>query len=99
MVKNKKIVKNTDFREYLAEQLKDPEFKREWDRLEPAYQAQRALIRARIDAKMSQRQLAKKAKTTQAVISRIENMTVSPSIGLLQKIAEAFGKNLEIKFT
>ncbi|WKZ25642.1 MAG: helix-turn-helix transcriptional regulator [bacterium] len=98
-MKNTKIVKNTDFREYLEEQLKDPEFKKEWDRLEPAYQAQRALIRARIDAKMSQRQLAKKAKTTQAVISRIENMTVSPSIGLLQKIAEAFGKNLEIRFT
>lgn len=98
-MKNTKVVKNTDFREYLEEQLKDPEFKKEWDRLEPAYQAQRALIRARIDAKMSQRQLAKKAKTTQAVISRIENMTVSPSIGLLQKIAEAFGKNLEIRFT
>lgn len=98
-MKNTKVVKNTDFREYLEEQLKNPEFKKEWDRLEPAYQAQRALIRARIDAKMSQRQLAKKAKTTQAVISRIENMTVSPSIGLLQKIAEAFGKNLEIRFT
>jgi ribosome-binding protein aMBF1 (putative translation factor) len=98
-MKNSKTVKNTDFRELLEKELQDPEFKKEWDRLEPAYQAQRALIRARIDAKMSQRDLAKKAKTTQAVISRIENMTVSPSIGLLQKIAEAFGKNLEIKFT
>ncbi len=95
----KKVVKNTNFDDFLAEQLKDPEFKKEWDRLEPAYQAQRALIRARIDLKMSQRQLAKKAKTTQAVISRIENMTVSPSIGLLQRIAEAFGKNLQIRFT
>jgi DNA-binding XRE family transcriptional regulator len=92
------MVKNTNFRELLAQELKNPKFKKEWDRLEPAYQAQRALIRARIDAKMSQRDLAKKAKTTQAVISRIENMTVSPSIGLLQKIAEAFGKNLEIRF-
>lgn len=92
------MVKNTDFREYLNEQLKDPEFKKEWDRLEPAYQAQRALIKARIETKMSQRQLAKKAKTTQAVISRIENMTVSPSINLLQRIAEAFGKKLEISF-
>lgn len=92
------MVKNTDFREYLNEQLKDPEFKKEWDRLEPAYQAQRALIKARIETKMSQRQLAKKAKTTQAVISRIENMTVSPSINLLQRIAEAFGKKLKISF-
>lgn len=99
MIKNTYTVKHTNFDELLVEELKNPKFKKEWDRLEPAYQAQRALIRARIDAKMSQRQLAKKAKTTQAVISRIESMTVSPSIGLLQRIAEAFGKNLEIRFT
>ncbi len=93
------MIKHTNFDELLAQELKNPEFKKEWDRLEPAYQAQRAMIRARIDSKMSQRQLAKRAKTTQAVISRIENMTVSPSIGLLQRIAESFGKNLQIRFT
>lgn len=92
------MINNTNFDDILAEELKNPKFKKEWDRLEPAYQAQRALIKARIETKMSQRQLAKKAKTTQAVISRIENMTVSPSINLLQRIAEAFGKKLEISF-
>lgn len=84
---------------YLERRLKDPKFKKEWDKLEPQYQVTRELIKARIEGKISQRQLAKKAKTTQAVISRIENMTVSPSIGLLQKIAQALDKNLEIKFT
>lgn len=92
------MIKNTNFDDILAEELKNPKFKKEWDRLEPAYQAQSALIKARIETKMSQRQLAKKAKTTQAVISRIENMTVSPSINLLQRIAEAFGKKLKISF-
>ena len=48
--------------------------------------------------KISQRELAKKVGTTQAVISRIENMSVSPSIGLLQRIAGSLGKKLEIKF-
>lgn len=86
------------FDDYLKEQLKDPEFKRLWDESEPAFQAGCAMIQARIDAKISQRQLAKKAKTTQAVVSRIENMTVSPTIGLLQKIAASMGKKLEIKF-
>ena len=56
------------------------------------------IIKARIEKKLSQRELAKKAKTTQAVLSRIENMTVSPSIQLVQRIAEAMGKKLEIKF-
>lgn len=92
------MLKGTSFDDILKEQLKDPEFKKEWDKSEPAYQAGRALIQARIDAKMSQKKLAKLAKTTQAVISRIENMTVNPSISLLHKIARAFGKRLEIKF-
>lgn len=87
------------FDDYLKEQLKNPKFKREWDKLEPQYQVTRELIKARIERKISQRELARKAKTTQAVLSRIENMSVSPSIGLLQKIASALGKNLKIKFT
>jgi len=85
--------------EYLKEQLKDPEFKKEWEKSEIAYQVTRELIRARIKGRISQRRLAQKAGTTQAVISRIENMSVSPSIGLVQRIAKSLGKKLEIKFT
>lgn len=92
-------MKDITFDQYLKEQLKDPEFRKEWERTEAAYQVTRELIRARIERKISQRELAKRAKTTQAVLSRIENMTVSPSIGLLQRIAQALGKNLEVKFT
>lgn len=92
-------MKDITFDQYLKEQLKDPKFRKEWERTEAAYQVTRELIRARIEGKISQRELAKKAKTTQAVLSRIENMTVSPSIGLLQRIAHALGKNLEVKFT
>src|SRR3990172_12952084 len=85
--------------EYLRQQLKDPEFKKEGEKSEVAYQVTRELIRARIGGKISQRQLAQRAGTTQAVISRIENMTVSPSLGLVQRIANSLGKKLEIKFT
>ena len=92
-------MKDITFDQYLKEQLKDPKFRKEWERTEAAYQVTRELIRARIEGKISQRELAKKANTTQAVLSRIENMTVSPSIGLLQRIAQALGKNLEVKFT
>ena len=92
-------MKDLTLDEYLAEQLKDPEFKKEWDKSEAAYQLTRELVRVRIKDKISQRQLAQKAGTTQAVISRIENMTVSPSIALVQRIANSLGKKLEIKFT
>ena len=36
----------TTFDEHLAEQMKDPEFAREWERLEPEY----AVINAILDA-------------------------------------------------
>lgn len=84
--------------DYLKEQLKKPEFRREWEKSEAAYQVMGEIIKARIEGKVSQRQLAKKAKTTQAVISRIENMNASPSINLLQRLATSLGKKLEIKF-
>lgn len=92
-------MKDITLDDFLKEQLKNPKFRKEWERTEAAYQVTRELIRARIEGKLSQRELAKKAKTTQAVISRIENMTTSPSIGLLQKIAKALDKKLEVKFT
>jgi predicted transcriptional regulator len=92
-------MKNITLDEYLVKQFKNPKFKKEWDKLEPQYQVTRELIKARIKGKVSQRELARRAKTTQAVISRIENMSVSPSVGLLQRIAEALDKKLEVKFT
>jgi len=91
-------MKDLTVSEYIGEQLKDSEFKKEWEKSEAAYQVTRALIEARIKGKISQRQLAGKVGTTQAVISRIENMNVSPSIELLQRIADSLGKRLEIRF-
>ncbi len=92
-------MKDLTLNDYLKKQLKDPDFRKEWEKSEAAYQVTRALIEVRIRGKISQRELARKAGTTQAVISRIENMSVSPSIGLLQRIAGSLGKKLEIKFT
>ena len=37
----------SDFRGYLSEQLKDPEFKKEWDALEPEFNVIQAMIDAR----------------------------------------------------
>ena len=87
------------FDDYLKRKLKDPKFKKEWDTIQPYYEITRLLIDAKVRKKISKNELAKRAKTTPAVLSRLENQTINPSIGLLQKIASALGKNLEIKFT
>ena len=84
--------------DHIKRSLKNPAFKKAWEESEAEYQVSRALITARINGKISQQQLAKKANTTQAVISRLENMTGNPSVGLLQKIALALNLKFKIQF-
>ena len=62
------------FRQYLKESMKDRVFRAAWEEGEAEYQLGRQLIGFRIREKMSQRQLAKKAHTTQAKICQIERM-------------------------
>ena len=90
--------KTYTFRHHLKESLKDPKFRKAWEESEVEYQLARQLIAQRLQKRMTQQQLAKKAKTTQAVISRVENMTSNPSIGLLKRIASAFGTTLKVAF-
>ena len=85
------------FRQDLKNRLKDSEFRKAWEESEPEYQVSRALISARLNKKISQRELARKANTTQAVISRLESMSANPSIGLVQKIASALNLKLKIQ--
>lgn len=84
--------------DHIKESLKNPEFKKAWEASEAEYQLSRALIRARINQKISQRELADKTKTTQAIISRIESMDYNPSVALLKRLAEAMGTKLKIGF-
>lgn len=82
----------------LKRRLKNPAFRKAWEDSEVAYQLGRKLIEARLKRNISQRELAKKAHTTQAVISRIEGMNSNPSIGLLKKLAGALGLKLKVGF-
>lgn len=77
--------------------LKNPEFKKEWEASKPEYELGRLLIEKRLAFKMSQRELAEKANTTQAAISRIESMNSNPSLDLLKRIAHALNSKLSIE--
>lgn len=76
--------------------MKDPEYRREYEKLEPEFQIARQIIAARIAKKMTQEELAKRAKTGQAVISRLESMNAKPSISLLSRVAQALGTKIQI---
>ena len=87
----------SDFRKQLEEELKDEEFKKEWDKLELRYAVIKQLIKIRNTYNLSQAQLAEKLNTTQAVISRIENGTVNIGIDFIERLAKAFDKKIEFR--
>jgi predicted transcriptional regulator len=86
------------FNDFLEEQLKDPDFKKEYDRLEPEYEIIKQLIDARNELDLTQAELAKRAGTDQGHISRLERGNYNPSLKFLKKIAEGLGKELHISF-
>lgn len=87
-----------DFKKFLTSQLENPEFKKEWDKLEPEYQIMSAMIKARNETGITQQQLSKLTGINQSNLSRIENGNGNPSLSTLQRIASAFGKKLSISF-
>jgi transcriptional regulator with XRE-family HTH domain len=92
-------MKETNFDRYLDEQLEDPAFAerfaragREWD-----VALQIAALRRR--AGLSQKDLAKRLKTSQQQISRLESPGYeSHSLTTLRRVAEALDARLRIVF-
>ena len=87
---------NMTFKEYLNEQLKDPEFKKEWEDFQPELELMKQVIGERMEQNISQRELADRMGTKQANISRLENGNANPSLDFLKRLAKALGKKLEI---
>lgn len=85
------------FDQYFENSLKNPEFKKLWENSELEYQISRQIIKKRLEKKMSQQELAKRAKTTQAVISRLESSDINPSLNLLERISLGLGSKLNIQ--
>lgn len=84
------------FEQHLAEKLKDPEFRKEWEATEPEHNLARQIIEARLKQKLSQRDLAARVLTSQAIVSRIESGSANTSISLMKRFAKALGTNLTI---
>lgn len=85
-----------NYNEQLEKNLKDPKFKKEWDKLEQRYKIISLIINLRNKYNLTQEELAKKLNTSTSVISRIENGSVEISFDFLKRIAKSFNLFLEI---
>lgn len=88
----------SDFRNYLNEQLKRPSFKAEWDALQPELTIAQAMIDARKESGLTQKQLSERTGIAQADISKLERGNANPSLRTLQRLAAGMGMNVKIEF-
>ncbi|MBQ9342203.1 MAG: helix-turn-helix transcriptional regulator [Lachnospiraceae bacterium] len=88
----------SDVKKLTEELMKNPEFKREYEAIQPEISITKAILEARINAGMTQLELSKKSGISQADISRLEKGTRNPSIALLKRLAEAMDSTLKIEF-
>ena len=88
----------SDLQEVIKELMQDPEFKKEYESLQPEMEITRAILNARIQAGLTQMQFSEKSGISQADISRLERGTRNPSLSLLKRLAEAMDATLRIEF-
>ncbi len=78
--------------------MKDPEYRKEYEALEGEFALIAEVAKARMRAGLSQVQLAKRMKTTQSTIARLESGRGLPSTRTLARFAKATGHRLKISF-
>lgn len=88
----------SDIQKYLNEQLKNDDFKKEWNNIQPELQIIDTLIEARKTKKITQKQLSEITGIAQGDISKLENGSGNPSIKTLQRLANGLGMMLKIEF-
>lgn len=88
----------TKLAELKKQLMKNPEVRREYEKVDAEYTLIEEMIRARMKAHLSQAELATKIGTTQSAIARLESGRVSPSLTTLRRYAEATGRQLKVGF-
>ena len=85
-------------KQYKEVQMKEPEFVKEYEAIQPEMDVIRAIVEARTSQNMTQKELSKRTGINQADISKLENGTGNPTINLLKRLADGMGMMLKIEF-
>ena len=88
----------TKIAELHKEWSREPEYRVAHDRLGTEFDLARSLVEARTRAGFTQAELAKRMKTTQSVVARLESGRMYPSTRTLERVALATGTRLRISF-
>src|SRR5258708_30609341 len=87
----------TNFDLYLEEQLKDPVFTERFEKAGEAWDVALQITALREKAGLSQKDLARKLKTSQQNVSRLESPAYEGhSLSMLRRVAEVLGATLRV---
>ena len=78
--------------------MKDPEYRKEYGALEEEFALMMEIAKARSRSGLSQAELARRMKTTQSTVARLESGRGLPSTRTLGRFAKATGHRLKISF-
>ncbi len=85
------------YRDYLKEQLNDPELRAEYEALQPEFAFIQAMIDARERSGITQKQLSELTGIAQGDISKLERGIGNPSLRTLKRIANGLGMRLKVE--
>jgi len=87
----------SSLQEYKKKRMqKDPDFWKDYDKRFETFKLGVLLKQARLEAGLTQEQIARELKTSKSVISRMENHATDIRLSTLEKFARAVGKNIHV---
>lgn len=92
-------MKSYDFKELLERKMRNPVFRREWETNEEEFELAKEIIRLRIHAGLTQKDLARKIHTSQPSIARLESGVYrNVNLSFLRRLGGALGVSPQIRF-
>ena len=86
------------FRDFLNEQLKNPDFRAEYEALEAEDTITQAIITAQDSTGLTLEQLAEKTGISQSEIQELQTGNANPTLQKLKNLANALGMKLKLEF-
>ena len=88
----------SEWKEFREELMQDPDVKAAYDAHAADRELARAIIRQRMEQKITQQELAERMQVPQGNISRLESGSRTPTLETLRRAATVLGVPLEIRF-
>jgi len=87
----------SDLQKYKNKRMaKDPDFWKDYEEKFETFKLGVLLKQARVEAGMTQEQIAKELHTTKSVISRMENHATDIRLSTLEKFAKVVGRHIHV---